>query len=311
MKNNYIKLILLRWAAILLYGSSSYAALPIIPLHKEGAESWQIRRLEEIRSSDLLNPNEKLTKWSKALVQLETLGLYRKCPQKDQIVNELRVRIYSTSGYADHFAKQVTESYDIVKQGYAEGKSAGEIIQWYAYNQNSTKAFQVLALLPSAETVRVLGKMLEDDWKYPEYDNPALRESYGEALDCRAMSYLMQLPIANPPTANLLGASERSENVHLWKQWYAEIESGRRTFRFIGDDTQYDLRGPIRRGGGMDTNRTGKRTKISTPGEKQIPEASPMSNQFLPYLIGGLVLLAGLGVYLRGKREHPKKHHSE
>jgi hypothetical protein len=167
--------------------------------------------------------------------------------------------LLNTPGYADYFENQVTQYSDIVKQGYAEGKSAVEIIQWHAYTENSTKAFQILALLPSTVTVRVLGKMLEDDWKYPEYGNPVLRESYGATLDCRDMIYLMQLPIANPPTGNLLDSSERSENVHLWKQWYAEIESGRRTLRSIGDDTEYDLRGQVRRSGFVERNRGQKR----------------------------------------------------
>lgn len=218
----------------------------------------------------------------------------------------IRVKILSIPGHGEYFANKITVPYAAIKQAYADGKRTGEI-GWSHYITDSMEAFKTLSMLPSHETVRVLGDMLSDDWKWPTYEKDNLLGK----MDTRALSALSKLPIANQPTKPLKTSEDMYEYLDDWKQWYAEIESGRRTFRFIGDDTEYDLRGPVRRGGGIGSDRTGKRIKIPNPGEKQIPEASPAPNRFLPYLIGGLVLLAGLGVYLRGKRHHPKKHHSE
>jgi hypothetical protein len=269
-------------------------------------EEWLNRRMGELEAAKGLKREERLDVLAGGLQAGYVYDSQR--PDKYQLAlsNEAKKQILEIPGYADHFGKRITDSYERFKKGNMNGQTSS----YYHFLDSTRPDFKTLALLPSAETVRVLGPMLSENWKWPRYDKLEAEDGYLSTLAILALDKLAKLPIANPPSRPPTDVLLLRENLGAWQQWYSEIESGRRTFRFIGDDTEYDLRGPVRRGAGMGSDRTGKRTQIATPGGKQIPEARPTPGRFLPYLIGVLVLLAGLGVYLRGKREHPHKHHS-
>jgi hypothetical protein len=213
----------------------------------------------------------------------------------------LKAKLLSIPGHAEHFRDRINSSREEMEavrdSPNPSGILGGAIVKM---NREQSWGFQTLRDLPSPETVRVLGDFLSDD-RGAELSEERRQET-GETPNSRyAVSALSKLGIANPPTPPVRHTGDVTDGMESWRQWYSEIESGRRTVRFIGDDTEYDLRGPVRRSAGMDSDRTGKRTKITTPSEERISEASPTPMRFLPYLIGGLFLLAGLGVYLRGK----------
>jgi hypothetical protein len=111
-----------------------------------------------------------------------------------------------------------------------------------------TYGFQTMRQLPSVETVRVLGEFLFDERGYvreptrtgeaARYDkikhSPVLLKA-GEALD--------HLPIVGKPPKDKR-FYDTPEDLEGWRQWYLQIKEGKRTFRFEGDPTEYDLNGP-------------------------------------------------------------------
>ncbi len=209
----------------------------------------------------------------------------------------IKNKILSIPGHAEYFGGKIKHLYGEIKQGYANGKNTGEV-GWSHYMTESMEAFKTLSMLPSHETVRVLGEMLSDDWKWPDYE----KDNFYGTLDTYSLTFLSRLPIANQPTKQLKTSEDMYEYLEDWKQWYAEIKSGRRTFRFVGDDTEYDLRGPVKRSGSVERERSARRNLPEAVTEKTKPKDTPFQNRLIPYLVGLLILGAGLTIYLRGRR---------
>lgn len=212
----------------------------------------------------------------------------------------IRERLLSIPGHAEFFGKRVTDSYEAVKAGYTDGVNS-KYVPWARYTSALSSELQVLALMPSPECVRVLGDMLSEDWKWPGYGEVYI-DGVIYPLDHSALGALGKLPIANPPTSEIRHTGDVINGLESWKQWYAEVKSGRRTFRFIGDDTEYDLRGPVRRGGGMGSDRTAKRGSSESAQEQTKPGDDPSQSRLIPYLAGVVILVAGLVIYLRGRK---------
>lgn len=273
----------------------SRAVLPEDPIEYQRWEEkilLSIARQEQEPRDEAL---ERLGKWLRQLNPNDTINTER----GDALVfKSTQAMALSLPGHAEYFGKKVTDPYEQIKQGYAEGKRASEL-PWSRYLRNSWDAFKVLSLLPSHETVYVLGEMLEDDWKWPGYEQEIHADYVRDTLDIRALGALSKLPFVNPPTGPLHTPQDWRDNVGVWKVWYQEIKDGRRTFRFIGDSVHYDLRGPSKRGEVFpNTSRSGKRADTSgETGASQSPERQ--TSRFLPYLLGFLFVAAGLVYYFK------------
>jgi hypothetical protein len=64
----------------------------------------------------------------------------------------------------------------------------------------------------------------------------------------RAYDAISHLGIENPPTgpSDRAGASYPDlERIDAWKNWWNEVKTGKRTYRFIGSDIEYGPDGPI------------------------------------------------------------------
>lgn len=214
----------------------------------------------------------------------------------------LKEKLLSIPGHAEHFRDRINSSREEMEavrdSPNPSGILGGAIVKM---NREQSWGFQTLRDLPSPETVRVLGDFLSDD-RGAELSEERRQET-GEGPNSRyAVSALSKLGIANPPTPPVRHDGDVTDGMESWRQWYSEVKSGRRTFRFIGDDTEYDLRGPVRRGGGMETDRRAKRTPAETAPEQTKPRNEPPRSRLIPYLAGVLFLVAGLIIYLRGRR---------
>lgn len=115
-----------------------------------------------------------------------------------------------------------------------------------SYNTARLYAFETLALLPSPETVGVLGDYLKD-WESIGYNGDPrskILESGGLSpngiLAAKALGQLIE----NPPVQMSWGDYSFDE-AEVWQLWYEQVKAGNRTFRFKGDPQDYNLEGPV------------------------------------------------------------------
>jgi hypothetical protein len=113
------------------------------------------------------------------------------------------------------------------------------------YEDFRTEAFRILGLLPSPETVAVLGHFIND----PEpYRRPVSDYMPPPANSTMAYQALANLGIEHPPTRGRIprvGSYQfDDESVQAWRAWWDEVKSGKRTYRFAGSDVEYGPDGP-------------------------------------------------------------------
>jgi hypothetical protein len=221
------------------------AALPEIPEDSEKARIWHERRLAEIERLSNQAGKSSIDKLGAMVIQLETLG-YRKCPERDIVLATAKQTLSSIPGVHEYYRARIVDARD-------EWEEAPERLRntiFYDAVQPSWVGFGVLKHLPSAETVRVLGSLLDDErGRYiPDPARPLPGEAEGHAKyvgqsNCeRAVTTLAALPLVAKPVG--APSAKAFDDVPAWRQWYREIAEGRRTFRFEGDPTEYDLDGP-------------------------------------------------------------------
>jgi hypothetical protein len=130
-------------------------------------------------------------------------------------------------------------------------RGAEQLRVFYDAVQPSWVGFGVLKHLPSAETVRVLGSLLDDergryipDPARPLHWEDEMAANFMGKSNCElAVTSLAALPLVAKPVG--APSAKAFDDVPAWRQWYREIAEGRRTFRFEGDPTEYDLDGPV------------------------------------------------------------------
>ena len=126
------------------------------------------------------------------------------------------------------------------------------------------------------------------------------------------MGVLTKFPIRDKPFKLPLTMENVADAQAAWQLWYEQIKSGKRTFRFEGDPTEYDLKGPapgqklahISRDRKRDAERQAGHER--TAGSSVVAEsaATTASSRSMPaaLLIAGMVLLVSLGWYfLKGR----------
>lgn len=116
------------------------------------------------------------------------------------------------------------------------------------------KAFENLALMPSPEAVGVLGRFINDPEGLDGNDMFGNFRGGGDCIPypCNARAAclgLASLPIENPPASVdqewvRRGGGAPDEDLASWKTWWNQIASGKRTYRFKGDPTEYGADGP-------------------------------------------------------------------
>ena len=139
------------------------------------------------------------------------------------------------------------------KQLRKAGKPAAEFGDYLDVRR---EAFEVLAQMPSPEAVAVLGHFLED----PEgrdgknlFGNPFVFHDDSApplpncGLACMAITNLgiEHAPISDVNTLNYVVMDP--QQVDLWKNWWGEVKSGKRTYRFKGSAVEYGAEGPATR----------------------------------------------------------------
>ncbi len=197
-------------------------------IEAEQVALWE-KKLEETRHKT------KSEKISELWLGLKNMGQRKKNVERsdevDRIYNKLQQELISISGHAQYFADEI-ETFRTRVQHLPRGNQT-------AYDTfRLRKIAEILPHLPSPETITVLGNYL-----YDERDAPHDRTFRPENAHLAAYA-LSQIGLRDCPFEGIL-APIRLTYVPDWKQlpifrsWWEEVKSGKRTFSFVGQKVEY------------------------------------------------------------------------
>jgi len=276
-----------------------------LPQDPEELKIWEEGMLTEIAKQKTLEPSEAIPRLGLWLLQLNNNNGREEGGRP--VFTAAKKTLLSIPGHAEYFGNRINEEREKLDRRRAEGKElsvpgagAGDL------SSAQERGLRILTYLPSVETVRVLGEFLSDE-RGAGNELSRSGDLTGEFPTHKmAMAALSKLPIANSPTGPITNSEQIADGLKSWRQWYSEVKEGRRTFRFIGDPVDYDLRGPSKRGAiGPQGDRTEKRPEPATAGTSPSVSQYVKEPGYLPYLSALGLLLGGLGYYivkLRKKR---------
>jgi hypothetical protein len=234
-----------------------------LPQNPDEYRQWERESLDAIKAQENAPPNEaipKLGRWIKKLsggANVET--------GERPVFHAAQSALLAIPGHAKYYQDQIERTRAFVKHyhGLSDEEQRKIEDQFREQQRDISKeanyegvcgdAFDILGLLPSPETVAVLGHYLEDpegrDGKnllddpihLPGADVMARPPNCAEA--CIALG---RLGIEHPPVppGNMPDTLRYHERVDVWKQWWNEIKAGKRTYRFIGSPIEYGPDGP-------------------------------------------------------------------
>lgn len=239
--------------ALLLINHSSFAL---------GSE-WSEIQSQKMENVDRLSKIEQI----ETLGQIVSIGSNQPLDREAQTVFERsQSLLLSIPGHAEYYGDRLWKSYSSYKTAVIERQDYGPM---HSYRSMRPEVMRILENLPSAETVRVLGEMLSEEWSDPtktKEDN----EQFLGSLAMNAKSRLVKLPIVDKPIAS------GPNSLPAWQQWYGQIKDGKRTFRFEGNPQEYNLQGPAREALTPNTPRATKRpsqTKATTETEDKLQDS--------------------------------------
>jgi len=212
---------------------------------------WELK-LEELK----LRPND-------ADLDNLSLGLrnfgYRKereghNPEVDRVYRAIQDVVLSIPGHAEYFSSEIETA----------RKTLGTLTYEVSYERKRTWLFETLSHLPSPETIKILGHYLNDDRDLADapkwtsdgilmglnpnsrlalntLENIGLRDpgfstpEVGEWPDAKNYATREE---AKRAAWNYIDTKRKTE-IEPWREWYAELTSGQRTFSFKGQAVEY------------------------------------------------------------------------
>lgn len=261
--------------------------------HRAG-DNWQEKWDHWLSTTDSMPHDKKMVILSHGVRLGSWYGVRTPTEEQMKVYRIAASKLMEVPGHAEYFGKRIRERYEKIKSMNVDG---------YDFFVGQTyQDFQTLSLLPSVESVKVLGSMLEEDWNWPSDQNADSGSGARSTLGMIALGALSRLPIANPPSKPEYHSTWIRENLGTWSQWYREVERGRRTFRFIGDPVDYDLRGPSKRGALEPGVRIEKHGVRELSDSKRTDEQSTTAPSFFAYILSGIVLIGSFSYYVYRRR---------
>jgi len=216
--------------------------------------------------------------------------------QQQTIFDKARFALLSIPGYAKYYQDKIER---LRAQALVDDKKTDDeisqmradktMVEFYDYENFRKKAFTVLGLLPSCETVAVLGHFLDDpeglDGKQLSGDARFDSDFQGFPANAEASAIaLSQLGIKNSPLAAAREKGDhnflRKGEVDAWKAWWNEVKDGKRTYRFIGSSTEYGPDDPV---AGNNSQKSGSDRK------RDVVRPSPVTSSTKPLSIAGIL----------------------
>jgi hypothetical protein len=160
--------------------------------------------------------------------------------EANRLYAEVRGALMETPGHAEVFERRfLTQRADVLA-----GKRT-----WNHLHDTGMMMSLSLCHLPSAETMRVLGRMLEDNKgatpedRFPNQPKEPLTIPSSAAQ--YALGALNGIGIDRPPTSEKPPRlPDDPVNIDTWREWWREVKEGKRTYRFQGSPVVHHYEGP-------------------------------------------------------------------
>ena len=301
----------------LMLAISSVCGWGNLPENPEEYKAWEMESLETIEAQKNVPPSEAIPKLGRWTLKFSE-GMNRE--QNDRpVFHAAQSALLAIPGHAKYYQDQIEETRELVKQHaklpqedqfrlQREGKWKG-LGDYYEVSRN---ALNVLGLLPSPETVAVLGHFIEDPQgrDYRDILGNLVKGSDDLAPEspicAKAFFAFDKLGIAHPPAKvnyPRLGEIDFDlDRVDKWKDWWGEVKAGKRTYRFIGSDIEYGPDGPATKEQLEKIARDRKRAEEQRKGGSGSSSvAGQVSSQtpLVASVLAGITVLASLIWYFR------------
>jgi len=254
---------------------------------------WLQQRMREIEETEKLqDEGQKIEALSSYLLIGYNSG---RDEEQDRVFQRAKKDIVEITGYAKYYQDDLEKLRRLTKDDSTYS---------FQYGKAQKKIFQSLGQLPSPETVRVMGDFLNDPEGRNGKDIAGDPISVWNTVNCKmAVGVLLHLKIEKAPVVKAGQVS--FEDVDAWKQWWDEIKSGKRTYRFVGSPVEYGPDGPVsakelsrREHDRQSSPRTGN---VGTQEVASPPESLGIGSKVAAGI--ALVLLAAGGWFAFGKRK--------
>lgn len=192
--------------------------------------------LELISKAPARPTSEAIAQLGQALVKLSMNNIFQ-VPERIEVFDTARTTLLSIPGHARFFANRVVEA----------RKSSTDFVADGEYHKVCENLRETLRQLPSPETVQVLGGMLKSDEDVPTREQIIhLRTANFKGADLKwfcpselAATTLLELGIRGFPRGTGIKKAFLRTDLPLMREWWEEVESGKRTFFFVGQDVEY------------------------------------------------------------------------
>ncbi len=299
-------------------------ALVILNSPSEGRDpNWLQQRLDDLENSIKIENTGDRVESLGSFMSIASHG--RMDAEQEIIFKKAQSALLSIPGHAEYYKTKIENFRSSV---FADAKiTEQELLKWQDEGKEpaNEKLFELyyvdcmrtLAFMPSPETVSVLGFYLNDpsgsDGKTllgnpktkPGDDfEPTPSNANLAALAIRNLG-IEKMPF-NPSEQSLKGRWAVDEEVTAWKDWWNEVKTGKRTYRFIGSDIEYGPDGPATREQLQKIERNRRRDEAHSAGNRRSGvaeadnfEAAPKAKSIGSLLakLSSALLLAAAALY--------------
>jgi hypothetical protein len=276
-------------AAARKWGESSLTQRGAAAQH-EGLARWQ----EDIINSEELPQNERIALLGGALSKISMFNLYQ-VSKRIEVYDLAQQKLLSIPGHATYYRDKINALREQLNSGQ---------IDLDAWSERKYPYFEALGHMPSEEAVEVLGEFAEDKYGWTgsrdpgDWNVPGLKEYRMKdwAVDFTvwkpACMALENLGIENAPVKKGERVKE-TKRQELWSQWWQEVKTGKRKYRFKGSDVEHPVSGTI-----GTKSAALRQERRPTPPDKQTASPPAGSGRDLDWFWPALIFTLLVGGYL-------------
>jgi hypothetical protein len=264
---------------------------------KEGLNDWR----ELVSTFNTLPRNEAIEELGRGLYKTSLTSIYR-LDEREEVRKEIQTALFSIPGHAEYYRDKIEGlTIPYLKSSEVWGKTGKDPMVNGKYigtlygelDRARMWSLETLRELPSPETLRVLGEMLNDERMRIKLlpDKSNLEEVHFVVSNSQKAAYTLHQMIESPPTG--MQYFDYDRDIPVWQNWWRQVKEGSRTVRFKGDPQEYGFSGPVREAKNPDIPRATKRP--STVNEVS-PESSKPSRPLPTAWIAGTIAAIFAGI---------------